>query len=283
MAVDSALEEIDRMPGKHLFFLDDNLFADKTFATELFEGLKGMNRVWQAAGTVDAVLNSGLIEGAAESGLRSLFVGFESVNSGNLAEHGKQHNIGRDYRESIDKLHNLGVMVNGSFIFGMDADDEKSIDSTVQWAVEAGIETSTYHILTPYPGTVLYSRMMEEGRITTTDWNKYDTRHTVFQPAKMDGDTLEACYHKAYREFYSWSSIAKSVSTKPTLQAKLRHAAYTVAWKKVEPVWDLLIKTGILQKTTVMLEAVLDSIDSHARKITTKPAKIIQTNMRDYS
>src|SRR3954451_9217509 len=99
--VDAALAEIDRLPGRHLYFLDDRLFGNARFPTALFDGMRGMGRLWQAAGTVQSVLRPGLLEKAVESGLRSLFVGFETVNAGNLAEQRKWQNIDRDYGEVI--------------------------------------------------------------------------------------------------------------------------------------------------------------------------------------
>ena len=92
-AVDEALAEIDRLPGRHLYFLDDNLFGSPPFAEALFDGLKGAGRVWQAAGTVEAVLRPGLLEKAVESGLRSLFVGFETLDETNLRGAGKTQNL----------------------------------------------------------------------------------------------------------------------------------------------------------------------------------------------
>ena len=100
----------------------------------------------------------------------------------------------RDYGEAIRRLHSIGVMVNGSFVFGMDHDDETVFDRTVEWALGHGIETSTFHILTPYPGTALYKRMAAQGRLLHHDWDLYDTRHSVFQPARMSPARLEEGY-----------------------------------------------------------------------------------------
>lgn len=122
--VDDALAEIDRLPGRHLYFLDDHLLGNRRFATQLFAGMRGMNRVWQAASTVKAVLQPGLVEAAAEAGLRSLFVGFETITAANLREHRKTQNLAKDYSAAIRRLRDLGVMVNGSFVFGMDDDDD---------------------------------------------------------------------------------------------------------------------------------------------------------------
>ncbi len=255
--LDEALAEIDRLPGRHLFFLDDNLFGDVRFAEALFAELQGMDRLWQAAGTVQAILTPGLMERAAAAGLRSLFVGFETLSAANLAAQRKTHNLHRDYDRAIRTLHDLGVMINGSFVFGMDDDDEEVFDRTVSWAVDRGIETATFHILTPYPGTALHRRMVQQGRITTSDWNLYDTRHAVFRPVRMSAAALEAGYRQAYGEFYSWRSIVRAVRTKTGAVEQLRHLAYTAGWKKFEPFWDLVIRARRVTNFIPLLEAIL--------------------------
>jgi radical SAM superfamily enzyme YgiQ (UPF0313 family) len=106
----------------------------------------------------------------------------------------------------------------------MDGDDETVFDRTVEWAVGQGIETATFHILTPYPGTVLHDQMQAAGRITSRDWDLYDTRHVVYRPAQLSPDALEAGYWRAYREFYRWRSIVEGAATKPTLSGALEEA-----------------------------------------------------------
>ena len=183
--VDRGLAEIESLPGRHLYFLDDHLFGNPRFASELFEGMRGMNRLWQAAGTVQSILMPDLIKKAAGVGLRSLFVGFETLNPNNLREQKKTQNLNHDYGEAIRRLHDLGVMVNASFVFGMDEDDESVFDRTVEWAVRQGVDTATFHILTPYPDTPLFVRMEQSNRIITKNWDLYDTRHAVFTPRHM--------------------------------------------------------------------------------------------------
>jgi radical SAM superfamily enzyme YgiQ (UPF0313 family) len=257
-AVDAALAEIERLPGRHLYFLDDHLFGDRRFATALFDGMRGMGRLWQAAGTINSVLLPGLLEKAVASGLRSLFVGFETLNPANLAEQRKYQNLRRDYAAAIDRLHDHGVMINGSFVFGMDGDEPSVFEQTVDWAIEHGIETATFHILTPYPGTALHKRISEQGRITTNDWDLYDTRHAVFQPAQMSAGQLEEGYHWAYREFYRWRSIARGAAAHDSVLRGLRHAAYAAGWKKFEPLWDLVIRARRTGMMLPVLETILD-------------------------
>jgi radical SAM superfamily enzyme YgiQ (UPF0313 family) len=216
-----------------------------------------MGRLWQAAGTVNAVLAPALLERAVESGLRSLFVGFETLNPANLVEQRKYQNMRRDYSAAIRRLHDLGVMINGSFVFGMDGDDESVFDRTVEWAIEQGIETATFHILTPYPGTALYSRLAAADRIANHDWDRYDTRHVVFRPAKMSAEQLERGYWQAYREFYRWGSIARGALAHGNALAGLRHAAYAGGWKKFEPLWHLVIRAKRAGMMLPALEMIL--------------------------
>jgi len=255
--VDSALAEIERLPGRHLYFLDDHLFGNTHFASALFDGMRGMGRLWQAAGTVNSVLQPNLIERAVNCGLRSLFVGFETTNISNLRRQRKTQNLHSDYGEAVRRLHDLGVMVNGSFVFGMDDDDETVFERTVEWAISQGIETSTFHILTPYPGTALYTRMEQEQRIVHGNWDLYDTRHTVFQPKLLTPAQLESGYWKAYKDFYRWGSILQGATSKPTTSGQLRHIAYAAGWKKFEPLWDFVIRLRRVTTLLPLLETIL--------------------------
>ncbi len=264
-AVDDALAEIADLPGKHLYFLDDHLFGDPRFAAALFVGMRGMGRLWQAAATVKSILQPDLIEHAAASGLRSLFVGFETLSAANLREQHKYQNLNRDYSTAIRRLHDLGVMVNASFVFGMDHDDRTVFERTVEWAIAQGIETATFHILTPYPGTALYARLRAQGRILHHDWNLYDTRHVVFQPARMTADELENGYWRAYRDFYRWGSILQGAWTKDCWDERLRHVVYAAGWKKFEPLWDWIIRARRVSNMLPLLENTLTGFGKRDR------------------
>ena len=256
--VDAALAEIDRLPGRHLYFLDDHLFGNPKFAAALFDGMRGMGRLWQAAGTVNSVLAPDLLEKAVACGLRSLFVGFETTNADNLHEQRKVQNIRRDYNATVKRLHDLGVMVNGSFVFGMDHDDATVFDLTIEWAISQGMETATFHILTPYPSTALYERMAQDGRLLHSNWDAYDTRHCVFRPKRLHPEELEEGYWRAYEDFYRWGSILRGAWTKPSWAPRLRHLAYAGAWKKFEPLWDVIIRAKQVNRVLPFLETVLN-------------------------
>ncbi len=263
--VDDALKEISRLPGRHLYFLDDHLFGNRRFAEELFNGMIGMNRIFQGAATVDSILAGNLVSIAARAGLRSLFVGFETLSSANLHQSQKRQNLGRDYREAIRKLDDLGIMINGSFVFGFDDDNNDVFARTVDWAVENGITTATFHILTPYPGTELFCNMEASGRIATRNWDLYDTRHVVFQPRAISPRHLKEGYDWAYEKFYEWRSIFKSSTTHATMKHRLKHLFYSAGWKKFEPAWDQVIQWRRLASMRPLLEAILMPVTNPAR------------------
>jgi radical SAM superfamily enzyme YgiQ (UPF0313 family) len=260
--VDEALSEIARLPGRHLYFLDDHLLGNRRFAETLFAGMRGMGRLFQGAATVDSVLRGNLIERAAEAGLRSLFVGFETFDADNLRASNKKQNLAQDYARAARRLNDLGIMINGSFVFGMDNDGPDVFDRTVEWAIRNGITTATFHIQTPYPGTRLYQKLAAEGRILHHDWDQYDTRHVVYRPARLTADELLTGYTRAYRDFYGWGAISRAALTHQSLKHQAKHFAYAVGWRKFEPMWDLMIKSRRLANMTPLLEAVLSRVTS---------------------
>lgn len=275
--IDDALAEIDRLPGRHLYFLDDHLLGSQRFASGLFEGMKGMNRVFQGAATIDSILNGNLIEKAAEAGLRSVFVGFETFSPENLKQSNKKQNMARDYNEAVKRLHSLGIMINGSFVFGLDHDDKDVFRRTVDWGVENAITTSTYHVLTPYPGTRLFADMEAAGRIVTRNWDMYDTRHVVYKTTSLSAGELEEGYNWAYKEFYKWSNIFDAAFAHESVKHRLKHLLYTGGWKKFEPLWNFVIKTGGLNRMLPLLESLLSKVNYNRTELETDDLSIPET------
>lgn len=258
--VDDALAEINRLPGRHLYFLDDHLFGNTRFARDLFHGMKGMGRIFQGAATVDSILRDDVVEDAAAAGLRSLFVGFETLSTSGLEGAGKRQNLGRSYQEVVRRLDSLGIMINGSFVFGLDGDNRDVFRRTVDWAVDVGITTATFHILTPYPGTGLFEEMETQDRMVTRNWDLYDTRHVVYRPSCMSPEELKRGYDWAYEEFYRWSNIFEASSAHESVKHQLKHFFYSAGWKKFERAWDLAIRIKQLSQIRPLLEAVLSPV-----------------------
>lgn len=264
--IDEILLEISRLKGKHLYFLDDHLLGNPKLASELFEAMQGMNRVFQGAATVKSILEGNLIEKAAKAGLRSLFVGFETFSPKNLEQSNKNQNLKFDYEQAAKRLNDLGIMINGSFVFGLDNDDKDVFKRTVEWGVENAITTSTYHILTPYPGTRLYQSMLSGRRILTNDWDLYDTRHVVYKTKGLTSEELESGYWWSYKEFYQWDNILKASFSHDNLKHKMKHLFYSGGWKKFEKLWNVIINIGSLKRMLPLLELLLSEVKPEVEK-----------------
>jgi radical SAM superfamily enzyme YgiQ (UPF0313 family) len=146
-------------------------------------------------------------------------------------------------------------------VFGLDGDDRDVFARTVDWAVQAGLTTSTFHILTPYPGTALFTGMDARRRIATRNWDLYDTRHVVYHPSGLSPEELKRGYDWAYDAFYRWSSIFEAASAHGSVKHQLKHFFYSAGWKKFERAWDLVIRIKQLSQMRPLLEAVLSPVD----------------------
>jgi hypothetical protein len=102
--------------------------------------------------------------------------------------------------------------------------------------------------------------MEREGRITTRNWDLYDTRHVVYRPSRLTPAALEAGYHRAYREFYRWSSIARGAMSHESWKHRAKHFAYAAGWKKFERAWNVVIRLRQLRRMTPVLEGVLAKV-----------------------
>jgi hypothetical protein len=155
-------------------------------------------------------------------------------------------------------------MINGSFVFGLDGDDRDVFARTVDWAVAAGLTTATFHILTPYPGTPLYADMHAAGRITSRNWDRYDTRHVVYRPLQLTPAELEHGYDRAYETFYRWDNIVRAAATHTAAKHCAKHLFYSAGWKKFERAWDVVIRLKQLSQMRPLLEAVLAPVTSRS-------------------
>jgi radical SAM superfamily enzyme YgiQ (UPF0313 family) len=203
------LEEIRALGVPHVMFIDDNFIGDPDYARELMRAMRPMNLSWHAAVSADIGHREELLDRMAESGCKSLFIGFESVCQESLRSCRKSQNRIEHYDRTVARIHQRGILVNASLAFGFDGDDEEVFPATLNWLVRNRIATMTAHILTPYPGTRWHRQLESEGRILQRDLRRYDTAHAVFQPKGMTPAALEACYHRIYKDFYSWANILR--------------------------------------------------------------------------
>jgi radical SAM superfamily enzyme YgiQ (UPF0313 family) len=247
-------KELDTFRQQFVFFLDDNLLGNRREARRLFALLREYDFVWQASASLDAAFTPGFLQEAYDCGCRSLFVGFESISKANMERAHKPQNRKYDYAEAIERFHDAGIMINGSFVYGFDEDDADVFARTVEFAIENKIETATFHILTPFPKTRLFATLELEGRILHRDWDRYDTRHVVFQPRRMTEAQLEEGYWWSYDQFYRYGSIIRRSVGLPN---PLKRILYNVAWKKMDPIWDWAICHNLIEHMLPAFEFAL--------------------------
>lgn len=237
------VDEISSMPSNHILFLDDNILGDRNFAKKLFVNLIPLGITWSGAATINVGQDSSLLQLAYESGCRSLFIGFESLSAENLRESGKFQNRAEFYRQMAETIHQHGILINGSFIFGMDHDMPDVFEQTVEWIVQHKIETATFHILTPYPGTPLFEELEQAGRVIDYNWDHYNTAHAVFQPMHMTPEELEEGYLWAYKTVYSWKNIFRRLPE--TAALRWPYLGFALAYKKFAPLTNWLSSLGL--------------------------------------
>jgi radical SAM superfamily enzyme YgiQ (UPF0313 family) len=228
----------DRQP--YTVFVDNNLGSRPEYLRRLCAALKPLGIIWSAAVTIDVTDDPSIVRDMALSGCTGVFVGFESLNPGNLSDARKRTPAPEDYARRVALLHRYGIQVNGSFVLGFDHDRPDVFERTVEWIEANRLECATFHILTPYPGTPLFRQLEAEGRILHRDWDKYDTAHVVFQPRHMSCEELDRGYAWCYDRLFSHASIWRRRPEDP--RAVLAYLAMSYLYKRSNRVWRLLIR-----------------------------------------
>jgi len=246
--ISDVIENIKSLGTRHIFFIDDNFIGDPPYTKELLSELLDMNLVWQAAVTTKILDYPDLLNLMVATGCKSLFIGFESINTASLESVNKDNTVAL-YEELVEEIHSRGIMINASMVFGLDGDIKDTFKHTLDWLVKMRIETLTSHILTPYPGTELHRQMEADGRITNFNLDKYNTAHVVFQPKNMSADELYKGYRQMYKQFYSFKNIVRrfpknKVQRKPYLLFNLFYRKF--GW--LTSIITFFIPMGILAK-----------------------------------
>jgi radical SAM superfamily enzyme YgiQ (UPF0313 family) len=192
-----------------VFFVDDNIISNRAYARQLLECLRELGLQWFAQTSLNIAKDSELLKLCRQSGCRGLFLGFETLSPETLKAVGKRVNRPDEYLDSVQRIHDHGIGIDGSFVFGFDTDDERVFDRTLEFVLKARLEVAYFSILTPYPGTRLYQRLLAQERLLTTDWSLYDANHVVFRPKNFTPERLLEGYLSALKQVYSVPSIFK--------------------------------------------------------------------------
>ena len=231
-------EELARLDGKgnFVFFYDDNFCASPRRTKSLLDHLMTQDvplPPWISQVSVRAARDLELLRMMERASCHTVCVGFESINPAALSLYNKRQAVD-DIREAIRRFHQHHIGVHGMFVFGSDADDVETIRETARFAIEEGLESVQFLVLTPLPGTPLFDQMRRQDRLLTTDWSKYDTHHTVYRPARMTPYELTNETMKAMAKVYSLSHTGRFLLRGDLKRAAIsRYAAHQVVrWRR---------------------------------------------------
>jgi radical SAM superfamily enzyme YgiQ (UPF0313 family) len=213
--VSEVVADIQRHGARKLIFVDLNLIADRQYALRLFQALVPLPVQWYGLATVLLGDDPELLELAARSGCKGLLMGLESISPANLRQNHKGFNAPDKFFRLVEVLHEHGIALQGCFVFGLDHDEPDVFLKTAEFAVQARIDLPRFAIVTPFPNTALYKRLLAEGRILTRNWELYDGQHVVFRPARMSVDELQYGTEMAWKHAYSFRSIARRIRHSP--------------------------------------------------------------------
>jgi radical SAM superfamily enzyme YgiQ (UPF0313 family) len=207
------LAELATFDRKLTVFLDDNLLGDPLRAKPILAGMKGMGLRWGGQANLRFAEDPELVRLVAESGCIGIFVGIESV-TGAHANHPK---TGSRYsqEELVRRIRDAGIVVEASIIFGFDDHDEGIFETTARFLEKCAPSLTTYHLLTPYPGTALFNRFDEEGRLLHKDWSRYNHVEVVYRPRLMSPERLYEGWIEARRHAYTWPAIFSRMMANP--------------------------------------------------------------------
>jgi len=238
--VEEVLDELQSIPHDKFIFVDDNLFGrgkeDNERAISLFKGMieRGINKQWVCQTTVDASDNEEMLYYASKSGCRVVFLGIESERESSLKNLGKNVNMGKldRYNEVFKLVNRYNIIVHAAFMFGMDADSIDDLHCRVRFINNSRIDVIHPTVLTPYPGTKIYHKFKESGRLLYTnypeDWDKYDFSEVLYQPAQMTEKELRETMAQCWAKIFNWRKIISRTIKTFIFTRMLRLSLYTI-------------------------------------------------------
>lgn len=234
--VEDVVTEIKSQKRKLIFFVDDNITADFQKAKELFKALIPLKIKWVSQGSMDMLYDNELMELMVKSGCLGLVIGFESINEENLKNMNKSSNRQKKfdkYKKEIEILRSWGLQTWAAFTVGHDGDTMESIQETCNFAIENKFCFAAYNILMPYPGTPLYEKLKEEGRLLYDGkwWlhDEYKFNYSAILPKNMTPDELTEISFWCRKKFNSpFSIFRRAFDFKTNMRTPYRFFTYLI-------------------------------------------------------
>jgi radical SAM superfamily enzyme YgiQ (UPF0313 family) len=222
--VEDVVEEVAGFQENFFIFVDDNLTLNRDYAAALFRDLAILRKRWLTQLSIEVAWDDELLALMAHAGCVGVFVGLESFNDGALNTQEKGFNVPQRYRDAIARFHSHGIFVEAGLMFGFDDDDPRVFSRTLELLDRIRVDTILVSILTPLPGTDLYTQMQD--RIRDSDLSHYDYRHVVFEPARMRSEQLKGGADWVIRRFYRPTAILRRLLRWVITPKGLSHLIY---------------------------------------------------------
>jgi len=193
-------------PNAHINFSDDNLFLDRKFSKELFKHLRNLDFRWFAQTDVSVANDEPFLDELREAGCTTLFIGFETVSEKSLSLVNKKSwklRQLKNYSKAIARIQAKGIGIIGAFIIGFDEDTNEIFDDLADFVIRNNIFIPQIAILTPLPGTRVYERLKEEGRLLNNPWSQFTFTEVNFVPKNMTIDELRSGLYYIYERVYA--------------------------------------------------------------------------------
>ena len=190
-----------------IFFVDDNFIGNKKYLTTellpaIIEWQKDKKQIrFNTEASVNLADNEALMQMMVAAGFDSVFIGIETPAEEGLTECNKRQNKNRDLVASVRRMHRIGLQVQGGFIVGFDSDTPSIFQRQIDFIQKTGIVTAMVGLLNAPPGTRLYNRMKQEGRLAgLISCNTDGTTNII---PRMDLNVLSDGYKKIMGQIYS--------------------------------------------------------------------------------
>ena len=196
------------------FFVDDTINADPSYALELFRQLTPLNIRWFGQATTTLGQQHELLETFASSGCQALLVGIESIEATSRNAHKKNQNKAGELSLAIKTIRNAGISLYGSFIYGLDGDTLETPAAILDFIGDTRLDVPGINILRPIPGTKVFERLREEGRLLFDPLDITAYRYTfgqemLYSPKNIPIDAFIESYSALTRQIFT---IKKSIT-----------------------------------------------------------------------
>ncbi|MFD6160001.1 B12-binding domain-containing radical SAM protein [Nocardia sp. NPDC060256] len=201
--IDQVLAQIDTRTGDFVQFSDINIVGNPRYARTLFAELEPLRVLWGSQATITIAQRASLAEAAGRAGCMLVFLGLESVRPENLISSDKGWSRPTDYRAHIARLHDAGIGVIGSFVFGFAGDTPDVFERTLEFVVENEIEIAHFNPLGSGPGVPLYEEHRRAGRMIDPGPGGPSHLRASVAPVSMTVGQLEDGLEYLYTSTYS--------------------------------------------------------------------------------